>query len=441
MSIMPKRATELTALAVKKIREPGLYFLGGISGFCLKVQKNSASYLVRYRTQAGKVRDCFIGPRDVFSLAEAKAEALKIRSLIVAGEDPLELRKRKNSEEVSEQAKFESFRQVAEKWLKDREQGGFFRNRMDLGKDIYWFIEKYLYPPLQNYSIEEITPDLLAKIIIPVWETKTNTARKMITYLRQIFTWAIAMKFRNNKENPADLRGTLGVLVDPKRRKCNSVNHFSALPIDQIPALFVALNKLKSSSAKACQFAILTAARSQAVRLAEWKEFDLDKGIWTIPETHDKVKGANRDRTIFLSKQAITLLTSLPKFSFTDKVFLSSQLQTMSDMTLNMVLRGLHENKRSLDGVGFIDADKSLLLGKLCCITIHGTARSSFRTWAKDDNLGNNRNFDQEAVELCLLHSKNDGYNGAYDRARLLKERKKIMEAWGEYCMSSCLDS
>ena len=193
---MPRRASELTALAVKKIKKPGLYFLGGISGFCLKVQKNSASYLVRYRTQTGKVRDCFIGPRDVFSLAEAKSEALKIRSLIVAGEDPLELRKRKKSSEVSEQQpEFDSFRQVTEKWLKDRDQGGFFRNRIDKGKDIYWFIEKYLYPPLQSYSIEEITPDLLAKIIIPIWETKTNTARKMITYLRQIFTWAIAVNY------------------------------------------------------------------------------------------------------------------------------------------------------------------------------------------------------------------------------------------------------
>ena len=56
--------------------------------------------------------------------------------------------------------------------------------------------------------------------------------------------------------------------------------------------------------------------------------------------------------------------------------------------------------------------------------------------FTKDDETGNNRKFDQEAVELCLLHSKNDAYNGAYDRAPLTKERQKIMQAWGEYCWS-----
>lgn len=434
---MPRRATELTALAVKKIKKPGLYFLGGVSGFCLKVQKNSASYLVRYKTQTGKTRDCFIGPRNIFSLAEAKAEAIKIRSIIIAGKDPLEL-KRQQKQPVLDEPEFLSFRKVSELWLKDRDLGGFFRNRIDRGKRVYWFIEKYLYPPLQECSVEAVTPEQLSKIIIPVWETKTNTAKKMITYLRQIFMWAIAMKYRNNKENPADLRGTLGVLLDPKKRKRNSISHFSALPCRQIPKLFVDLMSLNSMSAKACQFAILTAARSQAVRLAEWKEFDLANGIWTIPETHDKVKGSSRDRTVFLSKQAVGLLESLPKFSFTDRVFLSSQLQTMSDMTLNMVLRGLHDNKRRNDGIGWIDEEKSQKLGKPCCITIHGTARSSFRTWAKDDEIGNNRIFDQEAVELCLLHSKNDNYNGAYDRARLLKERRRIMDAWGVYCLSDC---
>ena len=50
--------------------------------------------------------------------------------------------------------------------------------------------------------------------------------------------------------------------------------------------------------------------------------------------------------------------------------------------------------------------------------------------------MGNNRRFDQEAVELCLLHSKNDAYDGAYDRAPLAKERRAIMEAWGKYAYS-----
>jgi len=101
-----------------------------------------------------------------------------------------------------------------------------------------------------------------------------------------------------------------------------------------------------------------------------------------------------------------------------------------------MFLRGLHEKRLAEDGIGWIDPVKTEKLGKPCSISLHGTARATFRTWAKDDAMGNNRRFDQEAVELCLLHSKNDAYDGAYDRAPLAKERRAIMEAWGKYACS-----
>lgn len=99
-------------------------------------------------------------------------------------------------------------------------------------------------------------------------------------------------------------------------------------------------------------------------------------------------------------------------------------------------LEGLHENRKKRDGRGWIAPIKTKIKGKPAVITLHGTARASFRTWAKDDVLGNNRLFDQEAVELCLLHSKKDPNNGAYDRARLTNERRRIMDAWGKYCYS-----
>ena len=101
-----------------------------------------------------------------------------------------------------------------------------------------------------------------------------------------------------------------------------------------------------------------------------------------------------------------------------------------------MFLRGLHEKRLEEDGIGWIAPVKTEKLKKPCVITLHGTARATFRTWAKDDEIGNNRRFDQEAVEFCLLHSRNDAYSGAYDRAPLAKERRAIMEAWGEYACS-----
>lgn len=44
------------------------------------------------------------------------------------------------------------------------------------------------------------------------------------------------------------------------------------------------------------------------------------------------------------------------------------------------------------------------------------------------------------AVELALDHSegaaKNDRYRGAYDRRRMPKERRELVEAWGRYLVT-----
>ena len=101
-----------------------------------------------------------------------------------------------------------------------------------------------------------------------------------------------------------------------------------------------------------------------------------------------------------------------------------------------MFLRGMHEARFARDGRGWVDPHEKNSKGEPAVITLHGTARATFRTWAKDDVSGNNRRFDQEAVELCLLHAKNDMYRGAYDRSRLDRERQLIMTTWGAYCVS-----
>lgn len=439
---MSRRTKELSALAVKRLTEVGFYFLGGVPGFALKVQKKTSSYVLRYTDNYGKKRDVFIGPRSALSLSQARGIALELKAKILAGIDPLE-EKRQAKQKIKEEKKrkqSQNFEKVANNWLKDRARNGFFRNNPEGEIRTFWVLNRHVFPKLGSEPIDAITPEMIRDIIGPLWETKTNTAQKALTYLRQIFNWAIALRIRTDRENPADLRSALGVLLEPQKRNRREKENHAAVSVEELPYLYAALDKLQGASPRACQFAILTASRSKAVRLATWDEFDLENKTWTIPLEHDKMKQAKRDRTILLSDEAIQLLKELPRYTGQTKVFLSNQMQTLSDMTMTMVLRRLHKKQKSIDGIGWIDKEKTRRTGKDCIITTHGCARATFRTWAKDDTIGNNKNFDQEAVELCLLHSKKDAYNGAYDRARLLSERRKIMDAWGKYCLSAIRD-
>lgn len=66
--------------------------------------------------------------------------------------------------------------------------------------------------------------------------------------------------------------------------------------------------------------------------------------------------------------------------------------------------------------------------------TPHGLARATFRTWAQNDELGNDKRFSDRVAELCLHHSVSDAYRGAYERNEAMKSRTEMMQAWADYC-------
>jgi hypothetical protein len=60
--------------------------------------------------------------------------------------------------------------------------------------------------------------------------------------------------------------------------------------------------------------------------------------------------------------------------------------------------------------------------------TVHGF-RSSFRDWA-----GNVSNFPREITETALSHVIGDKVEQAYRRSDALEKRRKLMDAWANYC-------
>ena len=62
-------------------------------------------------------------------------------------------------------------------------------------------------------------------------------------------------------------------------------------------------------------------------------------------------------------------------------------------------------------------------------ITVHGTARSTFRDWAAERTA-----FSYAARELALAHVVHSKQSRAYERTDLLDERRRLMEAWATFC-------
>ena len=437
---MPKISKTLSEKQIQSIVTKaidGTYAIGGVEGLCIRIRDNKCKFVLRY-TLDGTRHVLTLGDRSVLSLSAARKIALEKKLLIVKNQDPVAIRKlERSSKQTQQPRKNKNFEFVAKQFIAERQKNGYWRyNRKNGALQSMRLLERYAFPKIGQLSVNSLTSEIIWDFIKPIWTTKTNTAQKLLTLVRQICNWAIAHNIRRFKDNPADLKTSLGVLLEPLKYARKPKQNHAAASVEDLPEIFSRLHKLHSVSAKASEFAILTAARSSAVRFATWDEFDLGKGIWRIPLEHDKSKLQKRDRTIFLSKEAIALLKNLCRFPESPLVFNGYKNKPLADMTLLMVLRRLHKIRKKEDHIGWIDHAKTRLLGKECIITLHGTARATFKTWAKSDVFKNNRRFDQEAVELCLLHSKNDGYNGAYDRAFLARERRFIMNEWAKYCFS-----
>ena len=439
---MPKHAKSLNLREIKKITKVGIWAIGHVKGLSIRVNDSGGvSYVYRYRLDS-QTRSVTIGDINTFTLKEAITQCTMYRLMLLEGKDPyLEKKKKRKKlmEEVNENKKLRSttessaFSMIANKFLDYRKESGAFLNNDRAEKTYSSMLINHAYPVIKNKPIGTVTPTDIRDILAKVWRKKPSLSRKLLNLLRQIFEWALDMLYYEGI-NPARMAGTLKTLMEPFKTGRTEEGHYASLDYHQIPDFMKALWEIGTIGAKGLMFSILTASRSKPVRFMTWDQVDLKLKIWEIPIQNDKSKKSARLRSIMLSPQAVLLLQSMPRRD--NLVFFSTRLTPFSDAVFGKVIKDLNASLIEKHEKPYVDNNILDDEGNPTPITQHGTARATFKTWAKSDELGNNRKFFDEAVELCLLHERKDPLRGAYDRSKLEKERRKIMDEWGKFCCS-----
>jgi integrase len=84
-------------------------------------------------------------------------------------------------------------------------------------------------------------------------------------------------------------------------------------------------------------------------------------------------------------------------------------------------------------GRGLSDMALLALLGRMGRgdITAHGF-RSTFHDWVAERT-----NFPREVAEAALAHTIDDKVEAAYRRGDLFEKRRRLMDAWAEFCAKS----
>ncbi len=396
---MARKVHRLSALTVSRENRPGMYPDG--AGLYLQVSRaGTRSWIFRY-TLAGRTRDMGLGSARDVSLAEARTKALEARKLTAAGIDPIAAKEGLAAERRAAAARQVTFKEAAEAYVRAHQPS--WRNAKH-GAQWLSTLKTYAFPTIGSLPVQTIDSGHVVRVLEPIWEKKTETATRVRGRIERILDWATARGYRQG-ENPARWRGHLqSLLATPS--KLQKVEHHPALPYAEIGAFYDRLRAETGLAADALRLLILTATRTSEVIGARWPEFDLNAGIWTIPEGRIK---SGREHRVPLTAPAIDLLRSLARLrrddAETDFVFPGRGKKHLSNGAILALLDRM-------------DRDD---------ITAHGF-RSTFRDWAAECT-----NFSREVAEMALAHVIADKTEAAYRRGDLFEKRRRLMDAWAGY--------
>lgn len=358
-------------------------------GLYLEVKPNGRKAW-RYRYRIGGKENLFaMGDYPKMSLQDARKAREDARELVKQGIHPSHQRRLNKLMRANELA--DTFEALAREWMARNSDWS-----ESYARQVRARLEGDVFPIIGRLPVKDVKPahvlDLLRKV-----ESRSPTQAKLVkTWVGGVFRYAVATLRR--EDDP----------TWPLRRavKTTQVRHHAKLPEKQIGAFLRAIDGAAGDMVTKTATLImwLTVTRANEVTGARWAELDLDAGVWTIPPS--RMKG-RQEHVIPLSTQAVELLRSMKAYSgMVEYVF-----PHRSDRKRHMSAEAIRDlfQRAGYDGK----------------FTPHGV-RGTFSTVA------NGARWDSDVIEMCLAHKEKDAVRAAYNAARLLPQRRELLQWWAD---------
>ena len=396
-----------------------------------------------FRSQSPKYNYQF-AVYESLTLHQARLRVSEILLELQAGNDPkadankkaLELKQEFEQLSIKEK----TFGEVAQLWFKDQIKNKKWKNDPTGEQHAETNLRLHILPVVEKRKISSFSWKDVYDVMVynDLYVKKITAARKCRAVINNICNYACSEGWME-EEAPAVVKGPLAYKLHSLNVVADIDNH-PALPYEQIPEFFKHLQSVDSIGARALEFTILTASRqgqivksirNKMVHGARWEDFDLANGVWHVPASTVKSK---KTFDCYLSSYVIALLEKIPRFENCPWVFSMDGVNPISNGCMLQTIKRMNEQRRRAKLPLWVDPNIRDEYGEPRQVTTHGTARSTFKTWASSDSHDNCNRFNEKATEMCLAHLVDDGFGGAYGRAKLVKSRKFLMEAWGRFC-------
>jgi len=406
-----KPTNQLTELSIKQAKpKQKQYKLTDGEGMYLRIYPNGSKYWQLQYWFDSKQKILSFGVWPNVSLKEARDKRFAAKKIIKEGIDPNVENKERLEEQSFEREKekirkISTFQIVAHEWFS--RQSTQWTERHSIG--VLSSLKMHVFPDLGEIPIADISKqDVIATLRKLESEGKYETCYRIRQKLEAIFSYAEIEGHCTG--NPA--RGLQQILTKPQPK------HHNSLPISELPNFLKKMNEDKDSlptTLLAMKFVIYTFVRTQELRLADWKEFDIDSSepLWVIPADRMKMKKIHH---VPLSRQAVNILHEMEQYSGKEGYVFPQYYNSKKAMSNNTLL--YFSNRLGYAGRN----------------TIHG-----FRATVSTV-LNESRKWHPDVIERQLSHQEKNKVRDAYNRAEHLDERRRMMQWWSDYVDSLIVD-
>lgn len=386
----------LTTMQIDKAKPAKkLYRMFDVSGLYVEIHPNGSKYWRLKYNFFGKERRLALGKYPEISLLEAREKRDAARKLLTNNIDPGAAKaERKNAALIKTATTFEL---VTREWHQNIKE----RWTPIYARDILHRLEMDIFPQIGRLPIADIKPiQLLAALRNIESRGAPEMARRALQYCGQVFRYAVITE-RAVRDITTDLKGAL---------KPFKKGHYAAIDTDDLPEFLQAFEcneaRLYAHTQQAIKLLMLTFVRTGELIGAKWEEFNFDTKEWIIPAERMKMK---RPHIVPLARQTIELLKARKQQTGKWEWVFPNVAHPTRHMSNNTILGAIRRigYKGRMTGHGFRALAMSTIKEKL--------------------------GYRHEVVDRQLAHAPANAIDAAYDRAKFLDERRKMMQEWADY--------
>ena len=369
-------------------------------GLYLEVTRSgSKCWRMKYRF-ARKEKLLALGQYPEVALAAARSRRDKAREQLAAGIDPSEAKRDAKRAQMMESET--AFEKIARQWWADwstnkaERHAGYVITRL----------EADAFPEIGAKPISQLTaPDFVRMAKRIESRGAADIARRVYQTCGQVMRYAVAHGLANR--NPvADVKP--GDIL-----KARQQTNIARIELAELPDLMRKIMAYDGSvfTRLALQLMALTFPRTGELIGARWQEFDFDNAEWRIPVERTK---SRREHWVPLSRQALEVLSYLkvahgnPERTTGEALLFPGERDRKKPMSNNTILAALARMgyRHRMTGHGF-----------------RGVASTAL----------NEMGYRPDVIEAQLAHIEENRVRAAYNHARYVPERRKLMQQWADY--------